>query len=260
MKGDAPVQFAIVAGFAAVAIAAARAAGIPLAGSIGRATARATVQLLAVGALLTLLVDRPWVAAIFAAVMLSTATLTASGRVGVQGVWPVLAFAMGLPAGVAAAALLLSGAIPGGALAAVATIGILVGGAMAATTLAGRALVRELERDLPRVEALLLLGATVREACAEPVRHAVVSGLVPVLDQTRTVGLIALPGTFVGLVLGGATPATAARVQLLVLIGLIAVELTAALVAAHAIVWRLTVRGAERLRTPAIGGARGAHD
>lgn len=247
---DAALQLAIVGGFALVAITIARVAGIPLAAPIARASGRATVQLLVVGALLGLLADHPWAAFAFGAVMLSTATLTSSGRIGIAGIWPAVALAIGLPAGVAAAVLLTSGALPHGALAAVATVGILIGGGMAATTLAGRALVRELERDIARIEAQLCLGATVREACAESIRHAVVSGVVPALDQTRTVGLIALPGTFVGLVLGGASPATAARVQLLVLIGLVAVELTAALVAAHAIVRRLTVPGAERLRPP----------
>ncbi len=125
---------------------------------------------------------------------------------------------------------------------------------MSAVSLTGRALTRELVRDSGGIEARLCLGQSVREATAGAVRHAVVSGLVPALDQTRTVGLIALPGTFVGLVLGGATPATAARIQLLVLVGLLAVELVAAVLAARAIIRALTVRGAERLRPVARSG------
>lgn len=244
---DAALQLAMVAAFAVAAIVIARVAALPLAGGIARAAGRATVQLLVVGALLAVLVDHPWVGVLFGAVMIATATVTAGGRIGIEGLSPALAAAIGLPAGAVAALLLLSGALPNSALAAVATTGILVGGAMTAATLAGRALVRELRRDGARIEARLCLGATVREACSEPIRHAVVSALVPALDQTRTVGLIALPGTFVGLVLGGASPATAARVQLVVLVGLLVVELTAALVAAHAIVRRLTITGAERL-------------
>ena len=34
------------------------------------------------------------------------------------------------------------------------------------------------------------------------------------IDQTKNVGLVSLPGTFVGLILGGASPAEAARLQL----------------------------------------------
>ena len=48
---------------------------------------------------------------------------------------------------------------------------------------------------------------------------------MPAIDQTRNVGIVTLPGTFVGLVLGGASPAEAARIQLTVLLTLLAVEL-----------------------------------
>ena len=58
-----------------------------------------------------------------------------------------------------------------------------------------------------------------------------------------------LPGTFVGLVLGGATPAEAARVQLTVLLALLAVEVVAALARARLVVAGLTAPG-ERVRVP----------
>jgi putative ABC transport system permease protein len=45
-----------------------------------------------------------------------------------------------------------------------------------------------------------------------------------VLDTTRTVGLVTLPGAFAGALLGGASAANAARFQLTVLIGLLCAE------------------------------------
>jgi putative ABC transport system permease protein len=48
--------------------------------------------------------------------------------------------------------------------------------------------------------------------------------MMPVLDQTRTVGLVTLPGAFVGMLLGGASPVQAGAVQLFVLVGLLTVE------------------------------------
>ena len=44
------------------------------------------------------------------------------------------------------------------------------------------------------------------------------------LDQTRTVGLVTLPGAFVGMLLAGASPVQAGAVQLLVLLGLLLVQ------------------------------------
>jgi putative ABC transport system permease protein len=54
--------------------------------------------------------------------------------------------------------------------------------------------------------------------------------LVPALDQTRTVGLVTLPGAFVGVLLGSGNPVQAGAAQLLVLIGLLAAETIAVLI------------------------------
>ena len=45
-----------------------------------------------------------------------------------------------------------------------------------------------------------------------------------------TVGLVTLPGAFVGALFGGASPLQAARFQLVVLVGLLAAESVAAVV------------------------------
>jgi putative ABC transport system permease protein len=55
--------------------------------------------------------------------------------------------------------------------------------------------------------------------------------MVPALDQTRSVGLVTLPGAFVGVLLGGGGPVQAGAAQVLVLIGLLAVETVAVLAA-----------------------------
>jgi putative ABC transport system permease protein len=55
-------------------------------------------------------------------------------------------------------------------------------------------------------------------------RPAASEALLPGLDQTRTVGLVALPGAFVGTLLGGASPVQAGAVQLLVLVALLLVQ------------------------------------
>jgi putative ABC transport system permease protein len=72
--------------------------------------------------------------------------------------------------------------------------------------------------------------------------------MVPVIDQTRSVGLVTLPGTFVGLVLGGAKPEEAAAAQLVVLLSLLAVELASALILVE-LVRRVVILPGERVRT-----------
>jgi putative ABC transport system permease protein len=58
-------------------------------------------------------------------------------------------------------------------------------------------------------------------------RPAAATALVPPLDQTRTVGLVTLPGAFVGVLLGGGSPLEAGAAQLLVLVGLLGTQVVA---------------------------------
>ncbi|NED92111.1 ABC transporter permease, partial [Streptomyces sp. SID11233] len=74
------------------------------------------------------------------------------------------------------------------------------------------------------VEAALALGLPDRDARLEIARPAASDALLPGLDQTRTVGLVTLPGAFVGVLLGGARPLAAGAVQLFVLLALMAVQ------------------------------------
>ncbi|MEV7947452.1 ABC transporter permease [Streptomyces rubiginosohelvolus] len=88
------------------------------------------------------------------------------------------------------------------------------------------------------VEAGMALGLLDRDARLEIVRPAASDALLPGLDQTRTVGLVTLPGAFVGMLLGGASPVEAGAVQLFVLVALMAVQ-----VVAVATVLELVARG-----------------
>jgi putative ABC transport system permease protein len=62
--------------------------------------------------------------------------------------------------------------------------------------------------------------------------------LTPGMDQTRLVGLVTLPGAFVGALLGGASAWEAAAVQLLVLVTLLVAQAISVLVTTE-----LTIRG-----------------
>lgn len=66
----------------------------------------------------------------------------------------------------------------------------------------------------------------VRRARLTVSRPAGAEALVPGVDQTRTVGRVALPGTLVGTLLDGATAVQAGAVQLL-LLALLAVQCSA---------------------------------
>jgi len=212
------------------------------------AAARAIVQLAAVGALIALVFEHEVLAIAFVAAMVATAAITSGGRIkGVPHARARAIAAIGVPAVGAAGVLIAVGAFEPTPRAAIPTAGILIGGAMTATTLTGRRLLEGLKDDEEVIEARLSLGDRIRTALAPTVRQAIKTGLVPAIDQTRNVGIVTLPGTFVGLVLGGASPAEAARIQLTVLLTLLAVELLAATAISELIV-RTRIAPGERLR------------
>lgn len=120
--------------------------------------------------------------------------------------------------------ILLSQVVPAEPIAILPTAGILIGGAMTATTLSARRMGEELTSHRGAYEAALALGLTRRASAVLIARDAAALALTPGLDQTRTVGLVTLPGAFVGVLLAGASPWQAAAAQLLVLIALLLVQ------------------------------------
>jgi putative ABC transport system permease protein len=234
-------------GFAAIAVALSLRYRLGHARQIAIAALRALVQLAVVGAAIALVFELPGLAIAFVAVMVATAGVTAGGRLrGLPGARARALVAIAVPALLATGALLAVGAFAFTPRAAVPTAGILIGGAMAAATLTGRRLLESLHDEMPEIEARLALGHAARTALTPAVRAAIHTGLIPVVDQTRSVGLVTLPGTFVGLILGGASPQQAAATQLVVLLALLAVELAAGLLLAE-LVQRAVVLPGQRV-------------
>lgn len=95
--------------------------------------------------------------------------------------------------------------------------GMLIGNAMTTTSLAGGRLRDEIFDKRLEIESRLALGVRAPEALNPYVRRSLRTGLIPIIDATKNAGLILIPGAFVGMILGGASPADAARVQLIVL-------------------------------------------
>jgi putative ABC transport system permease protein len=209
----------------AVALAALTAGRIGHRRAVLTASARAVVQLTVVALALRGVFAAPATAVAVLAVMFSVAVWTAGRRLaGTPGALRAVALAC------AAGAVVTIGLICGlpvldrSVRTLVAVSGIVIGGTMTAATLTGRRLTEGLHRRREEVEGWLALGATPRRAAQEVARDAAAEALVPALDQTRTVGLVTLPGAFVGALLGGAGAVGAARFQVVVLVGLLCAE------------------------------------
>jgi putative ABC transport system permease protein len=91
--------------------------------------------------------------------------------------------------------------------------GLMIGNSMAATVLVARRLFDELRDKRDEVEARLALGQPAAQAAHPYVRNALRTALIPQIETTKAVGLIALPGSMTGLILAGVNPVDAVRVQ-----------------------------------------------
>ncbi|PXY19342.1 ABC transporter permease [Prauserella muralis] len=207
------------------------------------AGARAAVQLAAVSLVIAGILRSGWLTTGFVLLMFAVATATSARRIGAARdvLWTGLAIGGGVAP--VLAAVLAAGVVPLRPIAVVPIAGIVIGGAMTATSQAARRALDELRTRYGEYEAALALGLRERDAALEICRPSAGYALIPPLDQTRTVGLVTLPGAYVGVLLGGAGPVQAGVTQLLVLIGLLAAEALAVLIAVHLVAaGRLHVR------------------
>lgn len=202
------------------------------------ACVRAAVQLAVVSFVITWAVTEVLGLLAFLVVMFSVAVRTAGRRITDNHTWWLTCVPIAAGVVPVVGSLLLTGLVPVKGVALIPVTGILIGGALTVTVQAGRRALDELEQRRGEVEAAMALGFLDRDARVEIARPSASDALLPGLDQTRTVGLVTLPGAFVGMLLGGASPLMAGAVQLFVLVALMAVQsiavvITLELVARH---------------------------
>lgn len=234
----------------AVAAIVSRAQRLELESELAIATVRALVQLLVVAAVIGFVFDHAWLSALVLGVMLAAAAWTSGRRLkGVPRAQWLAAASIAVGAGVALIVLFGARAFPFEPRWLIPIGGMLIGNCMTATSLAGARLRDELTDKVLEVEARLALGVPARDSLKPYTRRAVSMSLIPTIDATKNVGLILLPGAFVGMILGGATPLRAAQVQLIVLFMLLGAVAVAAMVATI-LVSRSFVAPGERIVLP----------
>jgi len=187
------------------------------------AVARAALQLGVLTVILRGVISSTLWVGLFLLVMVCAATWVVFRRLRVPRRYlPVLAGTVLVGAAVPTAVVFVSGAVEFSPRYVLAVGGIVVGGTMTVSTLMGRSLGGLLLAQRDEVEAWLSVGATRRRAALRAVRSAASTALIPSTDQTRTTGIVTLPGAFVGAVFAGASPLEAAEFQLIVLAALLA--------------------------------------
>lgn len=187
------------------------------------AIARAVVQLGLLSLVLSGIIRSPFLVGLFLAVMVLAASWVVHSRLNlglrsIPMIMGIIVVASALPTLV----IFSVGAVEASPRYLLALGGIVVGNAMTVSTLMGRGMLAAFRTDRDEIEGWLALGAAPRQAARRVVRAAATTALIPSTDQTRTTGMVTLPGSFVGAVFAGASPLVAAQFQLLVLAAVLA--------------------------------------
>lgn len=96
-------------------------------------------------------------------------------------------------------------------------LGMILGNALNGISLGLNRFSEELYIHRDRVEAYLTLGATKWEAARLPVRNAIRTGMIPVINIMMVVGIVSLPGMMTGQLLAGVDPVQAVKYQIVIL-------------------------------------------
>jgi putative ABC transport system permease protein len=218
----------------AIAIAASRWRRAGLEEDIAVAVARSFVQLTAIGYVIDVIFEEDSAALVIAllVVMVVFGALTARSRADkVPGAFVPLLIALALAAVTTLGLVLGLGIIEAEPRFVVPVGGMVIGNAMTAAAVALNRLGEDVHDQARKIEATLALGATSTQAVAPIVQRSLRSGMITLVDSTKTTGLIFFPGTMVGMLLAGADPVDAVRLQLILLYSLLGSVSIAALVA-----------------------------
>jgi putative ABC transport system permease protein len=201
---------------------------------IAVAVLRSFVQLTAVGYVIQAIFDTDslWLVVALLAGMVAFGSWTARGRAkGVPGATVPILLALAVAAAVTLGLVLALGVFKAEPRYLVPVGGMVIGNSMTAVAVALNRLADEMHDGRRQVEAMLALGATSNQASRAIVTRSLRSGMIPLVDSTKTTGIVFFPGTMVGMLVAGAEPVDAVRLQMVLLWVLLGAVALAGLIA-----------------------------
>jgi putative ABC transport system permease protein len=219
---------------------------------IAVAVVRSAVQLIAIGYVIQAIFDEDSLLLVIGliVIMVLFGAFTARRRAkGVPGAFVPLLVALGTAGALTLGLVVALGIFEPEPRYLVPVGGMVVGNSMTAAAVALNRLGDEMNDRSREIEATLALGATSTQAAAPSLRRSLRSGTIALVDSTKTTGLIFFPGTMVGMLLAGADPVDAVRLQLILLWVLLGSVALSALIATT-LAYRNFFTPAHQLREP----------
>jgi putative ABC transport system permease protein len=205
-------------GLVAVAVVLSLYERLDLEKDIGIAVVRSFLQLAAIGYVINYIFGLKNIGAVvllLAGMVLFAAWTSARRAENVSRAFLMAAIAVGVAALATLGILLTLRIVPATARYLIPLGGMVIGNSMNAASLTMTRIRDDVSEQRPKVEAAL--AATSRQAVAPILRTALQRALIPLIDATKTTGIIFLPGAMVGMIIAGADPLEAVRLQIVVL-------------------------------------------
>ncbi|MCY9660572.1 iron export ABC transporter permease subunit FetB [Paenibacillus chondroitinus] len=183
-------------------------------------TIRSSIQLLLVGYVLHFIfhTDAPILIVLIVGVMITVASWNASQRgKGLSGIRWRIALSITVTEGLIMVLLLSLRIIEPTPQYIIPISGMTIGNAMVVSSLFLNQMKRDVQSSKGEIEALLSLGANVRQSIQDCMKRAVKASMIPTIDGMKTVGLVQLPGMMTGMIVAGADPVEAVRYQILIM-------------------------------------------
>ena len=201
---------------------------------IAVAVFRSFLQLTAVGYVIQAIFDSDslWLVGLLLAGMVAFGAWTARGRAkAVPAATGPILLALAVAAAVTLGLVLALGVFEAEPRYLVPVGGMVIGNSMTAVAVALNRLADEMHDGRRQIEAMLALGATSFQAARATVARSLRSGMIPLVASTKTTGIVFFPGTMVGMLVAGAEPVDAVRLQLVLLWVLLGAVALAGLIA-----------------------------
>ncbi len=188
-------------------------------------TARMIVQLFLIGMYLKYLFlwNSPWINFLWVVIMIFVASQTALSRTHLKRNILLIPVSVGFLVSVTLVGLYFLGVVLQldnvfHAQYFIPIFGILMGNMLSSNVIALNTYYSGLQREQQLYYYLLGNGATRAEAQAPFIREALIKSFSPLIANISVMGLVALPGTMIGQILGGSSPNVAIKYQMMIMV------------------------------------------
>lgn len=195
------------------------------------ASIRAFIQLLILGYALIYIFEfsNPLYLILVLTFMLTFASFTAQKRLKLRYGFLIAFLTLGISTTIIIGVLLIIGVIGVNANEFIPLGGMVIGNGLNTYTLAINRFKAEIKANISIIEGKVALGAELREALHEEIKHSIKASLIPIVNNLQTVGFVFIPGITVGMLLAGAEPLKAVSYQLVIMYMIVGVALFSAI-------------------------------